>query len=73
MQGILNQQDALVRSSLSFVVLLQEQVAIDSPWSLLGCMEHASKAPPQDKAGEKGQPGGCLCKSSLQETVSHLG
>jgi hypothetical protein len=46
---------------------------IDSPWSLLGCGEHASKVPPQGKAGENGQPGGCLGKSSLQETVGYAG
>ena len=50
-----------------------EQVAIDSPGSLLGCGERAPAAPPQGKAGENGQPGGCLCKSSLQETVGYAG
>jgi len=30
-------------------------------------------APPQGKAGENGQPGGWLCKSSLQETVGYAG
>ena len=41
LQGILNQQDALVPSSPSIVVLCQPQVAIDSPRSLLGCGERA--------------------------------
>ena len=27
----------------------------------------------QGKAGENGQPGGCLCKSNLQETVGYAG
>ena len=28
---------------------------------------------PQGKAGENGQPGSCLCKSGLQETVGYAG
>ena len=73
-QGILNRQDALVPSSPSFVVLLssrgQWQVASDSPgysW------DAGVSCDLQGKAGENGQPGSCLCKSGLQETVGYAG
>ena len=46
LQGILNQQDALIPSSPSIVVLCQPQVAVDSPRSLLGCGERAPCASP---------------------------
>ena len=86
MQGILNQQDALEPSSPSFrrttshgIAWLQrpirhrrQQVANDSPgysWDA----ETSSSSTLQGKAGENGQPGGCLCKSNLQETVGYAG
>jgi len=86
MQGILNQQDALEPSSPSFrrttshgIAWLQrpirhrrQQVANDSPgysWDA----ETSSSSTLQGKAGENGQPGCCLCKSSLQETVGYAG
>ena len=60
------------------VVLLEhlQQVAGDSPgysrdaetWR---CMHHAHTL--QGKAGENGQPGCCLCKSGIQETVGYAG
>ena len=73
-QGILNRQDALVPSSPSFrrttTRFLLWQVAGDSP----GYSRDAGRvSAPQGKAGENGQPGCCLCKSSLQETVGYAG
>jgi len=44
-------------------------VAGDSP----GYSWDAGTVDPQGKAGENGQPGGWLCKSSLQETVGYAG
>ena len=69
--------NALVPSSPSFVVLLgsleQRKVASDSPLDrgTLGMLR--SDRDLQGKAGENGQPGGCLSKSSLQETVCYAG
>jgi len=54
-------------------------VAGDSPgysWDAGGGLSSqffSGQAPPQGKAGENGQPGGLLCKSSLQETVGYAG
>ena len=83
MQGILNQQDALVPSSPSFrrttssigiaginarSVIDRKQVASDSP----GHSRDAENVIIIDSpAGENGQPGRWLCKSSLQETVGY--
>jgi len=60
------------------VVLLEhlQQVAGDSPGysrdaEMWGCMHHAHTL--QGKAGENGQPGCCLCKSGIQETVGYAG
>ena len=86
MQGILNQQDALEPSSPSFrrttshgIAWLQrpirhrrQQVANDSP-GFFWDAETSSSSTLQGKAGENGQPGCCLCKSSLQETVGYAG
>ena len=86
MQGILNQQDALVPSSPSFrrttshgiawlfspISHRRKQVANDSPGYSRDA-ETSSSYTLQGKAGENGQPGGCLCKSSLQETVGYAG
>ena len=60
------------------VVLLEhlQQVAGDSPGSLPGCGDvglHAYAHTLQGKAGENGQPGCCLCKSGIQETVGYAG
>ena len=86
MQGILNQQDALEPSSPSFrrttshgiawlfspISHRRKQVANDSPGYSRDA-ETSSSYTLQGKAGENGQPGGCLCKSSLQETVGYAG
>ena len=74
MQGILIQQDALVPSSPSLCRTAggssSTQVASDSP----GYSQDAERPSSfQGKAGENGQPGCCLCKSSLQETVGYAG
>ena len=51
----------------------RKQVASDSPGSLPGCGERHRHRLLQGQAGENGQPGCCLCKSSLQETVGYAG
>ena len=86
MQGILNQQDALVPSSPSSrrttshgTVWLSVTIAIDdSKWRTIvpGHSWDAETSPSstlQGKAGENGQPGRCLCKSGVQETVGYAG
>ena len=76
---ILSQQDALLPSSPSSCrtagALSLQQVAGDSPGSLPGCGEWIRQLPQtlQGKAGENGQPGCCLCKSGIQETVGYAG
>ena len=50
----------------------RKQVASDSPGYSRDA-ETSSSSTLQGKAGENGQPGGCLCKSSLQETVGYAG
>jgi hypothetical protein len=58
-----------------FVVLLLrhrgKQVANDNPGYSRDAEVTSSSLILQGKAGENGQPGGCLCKSSLQETVGY--
>ena len=87
MQGILNQQDALVPSSPSFrrttssigiAASTPDQSSTGSKWRVIvlgtpGMRRTSSSSTLQGEAGENGQPGCCLCKSSLQETVGYAG
>ncbi len=50
----------------------RKQVANDSPGYSRDA-ETSWSSTLQGKAGENGQPGGCICKSSLQETVGYAG
>ena len=50
----------------------RKQVASDSPGYSRDAVTSSSLTL-QGKAGENGQPGGCLCKSSIQETVGYAG
>ena len=70
-----------------FVVLLPrlaspastpDQSSTGSKWRVIvlgtpGMRRTSSSSTLQGKAGENGQPGGCLCKSGLQETVGYAG
>ena len=85
LQGILNQQDALVpsspslrRTTSSMPSAPPDQPSTASKWRAIvlgtpGMRRTSSSSTLQGKAGENGQPGCCLCKSSLQETVGYAG
>ena len=72
----------MVPSSPSFVVLPSTDSALEGKWRAIvpgtpgmrGARVQLALSPsPQGKAGENSQPGGWLCKSSLQETVGYAG
>ena len=87
MQGILNDRMLWYHLVRRFVVLLPrlaspastpDQSSTGSKWRVIvlgtpGMRRMSSSSTLQGEAGENGQPGCWLCKSSLQETVGYAG